>query len=120
MTSDVDSESRWSMSTMCPQTHGHFKKMHQVNREKSPVLKDQMRFATETRLASSRTARDWSGVFSGRRSNALQAVHHTARTKGLRRTTVVRWHRGLLERRRGRILLRCKLAVAEIVLVVVV
>src|SRR5664279_6316963 len=50
MTSDVDSESRWSMSTMCPQTHGHFKKMHQVNREKSPVLKDQMRFATETRL----------------------------------------------------------------------
>jgi hypothetical protein len=35
MTSDADSESRWPMSIMCPQTHEHFKKMHQENRKKT-------------------------------------------------------------------------------------
>jgi hypothetical protein len=33
---------------MCPQTHGHFKKMHQENREKPAILKAELRFATET------------------------------------------------------------------------
>src|SRR3982074_2969323 len=36
------------MSSMCPQTHGNFKKMHQQNREKPPILKAILRFATET------------------------------------------------------------------------
>jgi hypothetical protein len=38
------------MSIMCPQTHEHFKKMHQENRKKPSILKANLRFATETRL----------------------------------------------------------------------
>jgi hypothetical protein len=36
---------------MCPQTHGHIKKTIQKTREKPAILKDEMRFETETRLA---------------------------------------------------------------------
>jgi hypothetical protein len=36
---------------MCPQAHGQIKKTIQENREKPAILKDKMRFATETSLA---------------------------------------------------------------------
>src|ERR1700757_2778437 len=50
MTSDANSESICSMPNMCPQTHGHIKKMQQENCEKPAILKDKLRFATETSL----------------------------------------------------------------------
>jgi hypothetical protein len=38
MTSDADSESRCSMSGMCPQTHRHFKKMLEEKLRENPIF----------------------------------------------------------------------------------
>ena len=48
MTSDADSIC--SMPNMRPQTHGHIKKMQQEKLRETAILKDKLRFATETSL----------------------------------------------------------------------
>jgi hypothetical protein len=44
MTSDADSESMCSMSDMCPQTHGHIKKMQQAKLRETRYFKGQTAF----------------------------------------------------------------------------